>query len=131
MDATENSSVNNRKKSRKTDLEKFIDYLENEPVSKQILIGASVGYIGGALAYNIGKTSVVILGGTIAIVYFASKNGYVIVRHQHVNKKVCDFSKKIQRNVPIWIDKIYELFQTNLNVSCGFYAGFILALMVS
>lgn len=94
----------------KSFLEKFFGDVSKTSATKQIVLGASSGWVTGFLAMRVGKTAALALGGGIILLEIANEKGYIRVNWDKVNKKLDKVADKVEEKItgqaPGWMEKV-------------------------
>ncbi|CAH0562431.1 unnamed protein product [Brassicogethes aeneus] len=119
-------------KDAKSYIEKILGDVSKTSATKQIVLGASSGWVTGFLAMRVGKTAALALGGGIILLQIANEKGFININWDKVNKKLDKVADKVEEKVTgqgaSWMDKVMNFARTNTPFSAGFTGGFLIGL---
>ncbi|CAH0562430.1 unnamed protein product [Brassicogethes aeneus] len=96
-------------KDAKSYIEKILGDVSKTSATKQIVLGASSGWVTGFLAMRVGKTAALALGGGIILLQIANEKGFININWDKVNKKLDKVADKVEEKVTgqgaSWMDK--------------------------
>ncbi|CAG9828246.1 unnamed protein product [Diabrotica balteata] len=111
----ENPSSDSSKKAMgdvegaKSAIKRFIGDVSKSSASKQIILGASSGWVTGFLSMRVGKTAAMALGGGIILLQIANEKGYIKVNWDKVNRNIDQVADKVEEQLTgeavTWMDK--------------------------
>ncbi|XP_030748371.1 FUN14 domain-containing protein 2 isoform X1 [Sitophilus oryzae] len=88
---------------------KILGDISKSSATKQIVLGASSGWVTGFLAMRVGKTAALALGGGIILLQIANEKGYIKVNWDKVNRNLDKVADKVEEKIsgegPSWMDK--------------------------
>ncbi|XP_057655962.1 FUN14 domain-containing protein 2-like isoform X5 [Diorhabda carinulata] len=100
--------------------------------TKQIILGASSGWITGFVSMKVGKTLALALGGGIILLQVANEKGYIRINWNKVNKKLDKVVDKVEEQITgetsSWTDKVMNFARNNTPFSSGLIGGFLIGL---
>ncbi|XP_019869380.1 FUN14 domain-containing protein 1 isoform X2 [Aethina tumida] len=119
-------------KEAKSFIEKILGDVSKTSASKQIVLGASTGWVTGFLAMRVGKTAALALGGGIILLQVANEKGYININWDKVNRNLDKVADKVEQQVtgqgPSWVDKVLNFARHNTPFSAGYVGGFLIGL---
>ncbi|XP_028141334.1 FUN14 domain-containing protein 1B isoform X2 [Diabrotica virgifera virgifera] len=135
----ENPSSSDRSKKAMDDVEgaksaikRFIGDVSKSSATKQIILGASSGWVTGFLSMRVGKTAAMALGGGIILLQIANEKGYIKVNWDKVNRNLDQVADKVEEQLTgeavSWMDKVKHFARNNTPFSSGFVGGFLIGL---
>ncbi|XP_057655918.1 FUN14 domain-containing protein 2-like isoform X2 [Diorhabda carinulata] len=87
--------------------------------TKQIILGASSGWITGFVSMKVGKTLALALGGGIILLQVANEKGYIRINWNKVNKKLDKVVDKVEEQITgetsSWTDKAERFLDRKLD----------------
>lgn len=86
-------------KSSMTWVQRFVNDLTKEPVTKQVAVGGLSGWVVGYLSMKVGKVAATVVGGSLLIMQLAAHKGYIKVDWNRVNKDFEKQAKKLKKEV--------------------------------
>lgn len=96
-------------KEAKTLIERVLGDVSKTSASKQIILGASSGWVTGFLSMRVGKVAALALGGGIILLQIANEKGYINVNWDKVNKNLDKVADKVEEKITgessTWMDK--------------------------
>ncbi|KAF7286974.1 hypothetical protein GWI33_002818 [Rhynchophorus ferrugineus] len=102
--------VEKKAEDAKNFISRFIGDVSKSSATKQIILGASSGWVTGFLAMRVGKSAALALGGGIILLQIANEKGYINVNWDKVNKKIDKVVDKVEEQItgegPSWMDKV-------------------------
>ncbi|XP_056629907.1 FUN14 domain-containing protein 1-like [Diorhabda carinulata] len=100
--------------------------------TKQMLMGASAGFVTGMLSVRIGKTAALALGGGIILLQIANDKNYITVHWDKVNRKVDEVVGSVEEEIvkkrSSCTDKIKIFTRNNTALTSFFIGGFLVGL---
>ncbi|CAH1153538.1 unnamed protein product [Phaedon cochleariae] len=106
-------------KEAKSYLQRILGDISKTSASKQIVLGASSGWVTGFLAMRVGKTAALALGGGIILLQVANEKGYIKINWDKVNKNLDKVTDKVEEKItgqgPTWMDKAEKYVDRKLN----------------
>lgn len=95
---------------KKTILDKLLGDISKTSATKQLIIGASTGWLTGYLAMKVGKSAACAIGGGIILLEVANEKGYIKINWDKVNKQIDKVSDQVEEKMsgqgPNWMDKM-------------------------
>ncbi|XP_076261369.1 FUN14 domain-containing protein 1-like isoform X2 [Rhynchophorus ferrugineus] len=124
--------VEKKAEDAKNFISRFIGDVSKSSATKQIILGASSGWVTGFLAMRVGKSAALALGGGIILLQIANEKGYINVNWDKVNKKIDKVVDKVEEQItgegPSWMDKVTVFAKNNTPFSSGFLGGFLIGM---
>lgn len=112
----EMSSIGNEAKGF---FQQFFRDVSKKSATKQILIGASSGWVTGFLTMKVGKIVAISVGGSIILLQIASNEGYIQIDWNKITKKANKLADKAEEAItgegPSWADKADRYIDRKLN----------------
>ncbi|XP_076261368.1 FUN14 domain-containing protein 1-like isoform X1 [Rhynchophorus ferrugineus] len=111
--------VEKKAEDAKNFISRFIGDVSKSSATKQIILGASSGWVTGFLAMRVGKSAALALGGGIILLQIANEKGYINVNWDKVNKKIDKVVDKVEEQItgegPSWMDKAERFVDRKIN----------------
>ncbi|XP_030748372.1 FUN14 domain-containing protein 2 isoform X2 [Sitophilus oryzae] len=111
---------------------KILGDISKSSATKQIVLGASSGWVTGFLAMRVGKTAALALGGGIILLQIANEKGYIKVNWDKVNRNLDKVADKVEEKIsgegPSWMDKVITFAKRNTPFSSGYIGGFLIGM---
>ncbi|KAK4872141.1 hypothetical protein RN001_016265 [Aquatica leii] len=102
--------MDSNKDNSKSFVDKILGDVSKTSATKQLIIGASSGWVTGYLAMKVGRTAAVALGSGIIILELANQKGYIKINWDKVNKQINKVSDKVEEHISgqsaSWMDKV-------------------------
>ncbi|XP_074032603.1 FUN14 domain-containing protein 1 [Leptinotarsa decemlineata] len=106
-------------KEAKSVIQRIISNVTKTSAPKQILMGASSGWVAGFLALRVAKTAALALGGGIILLQVANEKGYININWDKFNKNLDKIRDKAEGEVageePTWIHRTEKIVDKQLN----------------
>jgi len=100
-------------------LDRFLGDVSKKSATKQILIGASTGWVTGFLTMKVGKVIAISVGGSIILLQIASNEGYINIDWSKITRKANKLADKAEEAItgegPSWADKADRFIDRKLN----------------
>ncbi|KAG5683660.1 hypothetical protein PVAND_012927 [Polypedilum vanderplanki] len=108
---------------------KFFRDVSKKSATKQILIGASSGWVTGYLTMKVGKIVAISVGGSIILLQIASNREYITIDWNKITKNGNKLSDKAQKVItgegPSWAEKIKLYLKDNSYAATSFADRYI------
>ncbi|XP_072380804.1 FUN14 domain-containing protein 1A-like [Diabrotica undecimpunctata] len=120
------------KKCPKLQLKKILHALRNSVKSKQVLVGASAGFITGIVTTKIGKSAALAVGGGMMLLQILNEMEYININWDRVNDTV---NNSVEENMvnggALYLKKIKEFVKNkNVCIIYGFVGGFLIGIAI-
>ncbi|CAG9855307.1 unnamed protein product [Phyllotreta striolata] len=106
-------------KEAKSLIERILGDVSKTSATKQIVLGASSGWVTGFLAMRVGKTAALALGGGIILLQIANEKGYIKVNWDKVNRNLDKVADKVEEKITgessTWADRADRFVDRKLN----------------
>ncbi|KAF2880488.1 hypothetical protein ILUMI_25695 [Ignelater luminosus] len=113
------SNMGDSEGDAKSIVDKILGDVSKTSATKQLIIGASSGWLTGYLAMKIGKTAACAIGGGIILLEIANEKGYINVNWDKVNRQIDKVSDKVEEKVtgqgPNLVDKMERYVDRKLD----------------
>ncbi|KAJ8981478.1 hypothetical protein NQ317_007004 [Molorchus minor] len=116
-------TMNDVGKEAKSIIERILGDVSKTSATKQIILGASSGWVTGFLSMRVGKTAALALGGGIILLQIANEKGYIRINWDKVNKNLDKVADKVEEKITgessTWMDKAERYVDRKVNVAEG------------
>ncbi|KAJ8923730.1 hypothetical protein NQ315_010311 [Exocentrus adspersus] len=103
----------------KSIIDRILGDVSKSSATKQIILGASSGWVTGFLAMRVGKTAALALGGGIILLQIANEKGYININWDKVNKNLDKVADKVEERITgessTWMDKAERFVDRKIN----------------
>ncbi|XP_056633451.1 FUN14 domain-containing protein 2-like isoform X2 [Diorhabda sublineata] len=127
-----NEAVDDAGSQAKSFFQTVFGDISKTSASKQIILGASSGWITGFVTMKVGKTAALALGGGIILLQVANEKGYIRINWNKINKNLDKVVDKVEEQITgessSWTDKVMNFARNNTPFSSGFIGGFLIGL---
>ncbi|KAJ8950303.1 hypothetical protein NQ318_021160 [Aromia moschata] len=110
-------------KEAKTIIERILGDVSKTSATKQIILGATSGWVTGFLAMRVGKTAALALGGGIILLQVANEKGYIKINWDKVNRNIDKVADKVEERITgegsTWMDKAERFVDKKLDQAEG------------
>ncbi|KAK5639089.1 hypothetical protein RI129_011581 [Pyrocoelia pectoralis] len=100
------------KKDAKSIIDKILGDVSKTSATKQIIMGASSGWVTGYLAMKVGRAAAFALGGGVILLELANEKGYIKINWDKINKQIDKVSDKVEEQITgqsaSWMDKVED-----------------------
>lgn len=100
-------------------LERILGDISKKSASKQIVIGATSGWVTGYVTFKVGKLAAFAVGSTIILLQVANEHGLIKIDWSKVNKRVDQVTDRVEEAVtgesPRWMDKAERFIDRKLD----------------
>ncbi|XP_028135687.2 FUN14 domain-containing protein 1A-like [Diabrotica virgifera virgifera] len=120
------------KKCPKSQLKKILHVLRSNAKSKQVLVGASAGFITGIVTTKIGKSAALALGGGMMLLQVLNEMEYININWDRVNDTVNNSVEENMANgAALYLKKVKEFVKNkNVCIMYGFVGGFLIGIAI-
>lgn len=107
------------KKDAKSIIEKILGDVSKTSATKQIIIGASSGWVTGYLAMKVGRAAAFALGGGVILLELANEKGYIKINWDKITKQI----DKVEDYVDRKADQVESLVKDRKKAAKGWYSS--------
>uniref|UniRef100_A0A1Y1MNL3 FUN14 domain-containing protein 1 n=1 Tax=Photinus pyralis TaxID=7054 RepID=A0A1Y1MNL3_PHOPY len=101
-------------KDTKSIIDEILGDVSKTSATKQIIIGASSGWVTGYLAMKVGRAAAFALGGGVILLELANEKGYIRINWDKINRQIDQVSDKVEEQITgesaNWMDKVRGVF---------------------